>query len=245
MIEREERDGIVTLRIAHGKANALDVELSRDIADALKDASAHAFAVILTGTKSMFCAGVDLFRLTREGAPYIEKFFPELVDLLTTLMSYPRPLIAAINGHAIAGGCLIAAAADYRVMSGGTIGVPELAVGVPFPAIAIEILRFATPAQASRLATMGLVMGSDEALSRGLVDEVVPYDQLMTRAYSVAMRLAEVPAEAFRITKGHLREPFLRSAREREKDDRNALRVWSDPRTHDHIKAYLQRTIGR
>jgi enoyl-CoA hydratase len=244
MIEREESDGIVTLRLQHGKANALDVEFSQAIVDALRAASS-ARAVILTGTKSIFSAGVDLIRLTNEGAPYVEKFFPVLGDVLTEMLMFPRPVVAAINGHAIAGGCLMAATADYRIMAGGTIGVPELSVGVPFPAIAIEILRFAAPTSAYRLATSGQVVSAEEALARGLVDELAPPDQLMARAREAAARLGSIPPDAFRITKGHLRAPFLAAARVREAEDREALKVWSDPRTHQHIKEYLARTIRK
>jgi enoyl-CoA hydratase len=244
MIEREEREGIVTLRLAHGKANALDIEFSDGITAALRDA-ASARAVIITGTKSIFSAGVDLFRLTNEGAPYVDRFFKALDDVLTALLMFPRPLVAAINGHAIAGGCLIAAAADARIMSGGTIGVPELSVGVPFPAIAIEILRLAAPANAQKLATTGQVLAAQDALARGLVDEIVEPDQLLARAHEVASRLASAPAEAFRITKMHLRQPFLDAARARAALDRDALAVWAAPATHDHIRAYLQKTIRK
>lgn len=244
MIERKEDNGIVTLRLEHGKANAFDVEFCEAITRALRDASG-ARAVIVTGTRSIFSAGVDLFRLTNEGADYVKRFFPALDELLTALMEFPRPMVAAINGHAIAGGCLLAASADYRVMSGGTIGVPELSVGVPFPAMAIEILRMATPTHAHRLATSGQVVSAQEALSRSLIDEIVEPDQLMPRALQVAERFASAPPDAFRITKSHLRAPFLQSARSRSKEDREALAVWCDPRTHEHIKAYLARTIKK
>lgn len=245
MIEREERDGIVTLRLAHGKANAMDLELCHGIIDALHDAEQNARAVILTGTRSIFSAGVDLIRLTSEGAAYTERFFPALAESLTALLGFPRPLVAAINGHAIAGGCLMAETADYRVMSGGTIGVPELSVGVPFPAIAIEILRFAAGPHAQRLVTFGDILSAQDAKTRGLIDEVVEPDQLMAHAFDKATRLAAAPHEAFRMTKAHLRGPYLRDARLRADEDRNAMKVWSAPATHDHIRDYLARTIRK
>ena len=244
MIERDEREGILTLRLNHGKANALDLEFCDAITAALRGAES-ARAVIITGTKSIFSAGVDLFRLTGERAPYVRRFFPALDDALTAILMFPRPLIAAINGHAIAGGCLLAAAADYRVMSGGTIGVPELSVGVPFPAMAIEILRQAAPVHAHRLATSGQVLQAPDALSRGLVDEIVEADQLMQRAHEIALRFAGAPSNAFRITKAHLRQPFFDAARSRAALDREALEVWCDPATHEHIKSYLQKTIRK
>lgn len=245
MIEREERDGIVTLRMAHGKANALDLELCNAIIDALRDAESSARAVILTGTRSIFSAGVDLIRLTGEGMPYVDRFFPALADSLTALLAFPRPLVAAINGHAIAGGCLVAETADYRVMSGGTIGTPELSVGVPFPAVAIEILRLATGSHAQRLVTFGEIVPAQDAKARGLIDEVVEPEDLMTRAFEKASRLAAAPPAAFAMTKGHLRDPYLRTAAGRKAQDREAMNLWRDPATHEHIRAYLQRTIRK
>src|SRR5437764_8628045 len=125
MIERSESEGIVTLRLAHGKASAMDIELC----DALRRelaASRDARAVILTGSGSIFSAGVDLFRMLKDGAGYVERFWPALSGVLEELFLFPRPAIAAANGHAIAGGCLLVAACDHRLMSGGKIGVPEL-----------------------------------------------------------------------------------------------------------------------
>lgn len=245
MIDRQELDGIVTLRLGHGKANALDLELCRSLTSAFADEAKHARAVIVTGSGSIFSAGVDLFRLTNEGASYVERFFPALVDTLLAFFLFPKPLVAAVNGHAIAGGCLLAATADYKLMSGGTIGVPELSVGVPFPAAAIEVLRFAAGTSAHRLATLGEVVPALEARTRGLIDEVVPSDQLLVRAGEVARRLASIPPEAFRLTKFHLREPFAREALAHQAADREALIAWSDPGTHQHIREYLQRTLKK
>src|SRR4051812_9559367 len=231
MIERQTNDGIVTLRLAYGKASALDVELCEGIAAALRE-SLQARAVILTGTGSIFSAGVDLFRMTGEGAAYVDRFFPALRDAFETLYRFPRPLVAAVNGHAIAGGCLMAAASDYRLMAAGKIGVPELLVGVPFPAIAIEILQHAAGRDAQQLAYSGATITPEEAVSKGLIDEVVDAHQLMLRAEEVAQQLAAIPAESFRLTKLQLRGLAV-------DPDPAALEVWSDPAIHDHIKDYL------
>src|SRR4051794_16388117 len=129
---------ITTIRLEHGKGNILDLELCREIEERLREAS-DASAVILTGSGSIFSAGVDLFRLTNEGVPYVEQFVPALDSMLRTLFLFPRPVVAAINGHAIAGGCILAAASDVRLMASGDgrIGVPELVVGVPMPSLVV------------------------------------------------------------------------------------------------------------
>jgi len=238
MIRRQSNDGIVTLQLAHGKASAMDVELCEAIRDELR-AVADARAVILTGTGSIFSAGVDLFRLTNEGAPYVERFFPALRDAFVELFNFSRPVIAAVNGHAIAGGCLLAGACDYRLMAAGaaTIGVPELIVGVPFPAIAIDILRFAAGAYATKLAYSGQTLTPNAARDHGLIDEVVEPDQLLSRAEEVARRFAAIPPESFRLTKLLLHNTPA--------GDEAAVKVWSDPAIHQHIRDYLARTIKR
>src|SRR5438876_8427530 len=191
MIERTDSDGIVTLRLAHGKVSAMDLELCEELRRQL-DASRDARAVILTGTGSSFSAGVDLFRLMDGGAEYIERFWPALGGVLETLFVFPRPVVAAANGHAIAGGCLLVAASDYRLMSGGKIGVPELLVGVPFPLIAIEILRFACGPNAQSLAYSGRTVSPEEARSVGLIDDTVESDDLMIAAADIARKFASV-----------------------------------------------------
>jgi enoyl-CoA hydratase len=237
MIERQTNDGIVTLRMAHGKANALDVELCEALTRELRG-SRDERAVIITGSGSIFSAGVDLFRMTNEGEAYVERFFPALRDAFEELFAFPRPVIAAVNGHAIAGGCLIAAACDYRLMSGGKIGVPELLVGVPLPSIAIDILRHAAGRDAQQLAYSGVTLSADDAKSKGLIDEVVDAHQLMMLATEAAQRLASIPAESFRLTKLQLRGLA-------KDPDPEAVRVWSDPAIHAHIRDYLARTVGR
>jgi enoyl-CoA hydratase len=236
MIERTDSDGIVTLRLAHGKVSAMDLELCEELRRQL-DASRDARALILTGTGSSFSAGVDLFRLIDGGAAYLERFWPALSGVLDTLFVFPRPVVAAVNGHAIAGGCFLATSCDYRLMSGGKIGVPELLVGVPFPLIALDILTFAAGRDAQQLAYSGATLALEEARGKGLIDEVVEADRLLARALEVAERLAAVPADSFRITKLTLRR--------RQNRDAEALQVWSRPEIHAHIREYLSRTVGR
>src|SRR5687767_10864417 len=103
MIERTEQEGVVTLRLAHGKASALDIELVDALALAFGEiAASDARAVILTGTGSIFSAGVDLFRLVERGREYTEEFVPALSRMLLDLFAFPKPLVTAVNGHAIA-----------------------------------------------------------------------------------------------------------------------------------------------
>ena len=142
MIETADHDGIAVLTLNHGPVNALDLELLTAVPESLA-AVASARAVVLTGRGRSFSAGVDLKQIVNGGVPYVEMFLPALSLAMLSLFEHPAPVVAAVNGHALAGGCVLAAACDIRLMSGGTIGLTELTVGVPFPTVPLEIMRHA------------------------------------------------------------------------------------------------------
>lgn len=246
MLQLTDRNGVTILRLEHGKAHALDLELARAITERLGklDRDPGPRALVLTGTGSIFSAGVDLYRLLDGGPAYVRAFVPALTDTFLQLFAFSRPVIAAINGHAIAGGCVLAAACDYRLMTRGDarIGVPELRVGVPFPLVAVEILRFATsPAHLQELLYQGKTYPVDEASARGLVDEVVAPDRLIERACEVADQLAAEPAARFRITKRQLRAPALESIRRHAHEtDADVAAEWQRPESQAAIRAYLE-----
>jgi enoyl-CoA hydratase len=247
MIERELHDGILTLRLAHGKASALDVELLEALGREIQDLNG-ARAVIFTGTGSIFSAGVDLFRITEGGTEYVDRFFPLLSDFVRTMFALPVPVVAAVNGHAIAGGGVMTLAADYRVMAEGSgrIGTPELLVGVPFPAAALEVVRFAvSPSNVQALIYTGRTLLPAEARDFGLVDEVVAADVLQARAREVAAQLAALSPEGFRLTKQHVRAEALARMHAATEYDRAAQALWAQPETHDRIRDYVQRTMRR
>src|SRR4029077_2587957 len=150
MFDVTHRGPVAVLQMIHGKANAMDIEFCRELtAQVHACAQSPAGALVITGQGKMFSAGVDLPRLIGGGAAYAREFVPAMNHAFETLFAFTKPLVVAVNGHAIAGGCVLACCADYRIMAreSGRIGVPELLVGVPFPVVPIEIVRFATPPQ--------------------------------------------------------------------------------------------------
>ncbi|HET7462869.1 MAG TPA: enoyl-CoA hydratase-related protein [Longimicrobium sp.] len=247
MIELETDEGIVTLRLAHGKANALDVELLEALITALNELG-DARAVIVTAGGSIFSAGVDLYRLLEGGEAYVRRFYPLLNEFVRAMVAFPAPLVIAANGHAIAGGGVMVLGGDYRLMAegNGRVGTPELLVGVPLPAAVLEAVRAALPPErVNPVLFMGRTYPPAEALAAGLIDEVVPPDALAARAREVAEHLASISPAAFRLTKRMLRAPVLERVDASAALDVQALDVWLSPDTHARIRDYLARTVRK
>jgi enoyl-CoA hydratase len=250
MIHREDHEDVTVLRMEDGKVQALDLELVEALDAALEQVErGPGAAVVLTGTGSSFSAGVDLFRLLEHEGDYARRFLVALGSALRHLFCLPRPVVAAINGHAIAGGLVLACACDLRLaaLGKGRLGVPELVVGLPFPALALEIVRFATPrAHVQELVYRGLRLTVEEALARGVVDEGVESEALLPRALERARELGALPPQAFALAKRQLRLPALELLdRHGGELDEEVLRQWRAPATQERIRAYLERTVGR
>jgi enoyl-CoA hydratase len=250
MITLARRGSIAVLTLAHGKANAFDLELCEALIERFRECrDSSCAAVVMTGHGQMFSAGVDLLRVVNDGAPYVARFLPALSNALEAVFTYPRPLVAAVNGHAIAGGCILACAADRRLMArnDGRIGVPELLVGVPFPPVPLEIVRFAAAAEsAADLLLGGATVKADAALEFGLIDAVVEPHALLEGAIAAAETLASRPAAAFALTKAQLRAPALERMRTgRARWDAEVERLWAAPETLDAIRRYIARTFKK
>ena len=250
MIKSDTVDGIAVLTLTHGKANALDIELcdvlTARFAELRKSGQK---AVILTGQGKIFSAGVDLKRLSSGGAEYIRQFLPALHRLYEAIFFHPRPVIAAINGHAIAGGCVLACCADRRIMAreAGRIGVTEILVGVPFPALAFEIVRASVPPRYLPEFTLsGATYATDEALKRGWVDELAEPEDLMDDTMAVAEELSLLSPAAFAQTKMQIRQPVVERLQKGGKTTDDAvIEIWAAPATLAYIRNYVAQTLGK
>lgn len=250
VIDVTQRGKVAVLHIAHGKANALDTELCRGIAAQMERfRSSASGAVVLTGEGKVFSAGVDLLRLLDEGVEYLSTFLPALTTMFETVFFHPQPVVAAVNGHAIAGGCVIACAADHRLMAreGGRIGVPELLVGVAFPTIALEIMRVAChPQHFEGLIYGGATFSPEDGAARGLVDEIVEPADLLERAVAAAEKLLSIPADVFTVTKDQIRQPVReRLERTRAGFEPTVHAIWTSPATREAIRRYVSRTFKK
>jgi enoyl-CoA hydratase len=160
---------------------------------------------------------------------------------------HPKPLVAAINGHAIAGGCVLACCADRRIMTrgGGRMGITELLVGVPFPALAFEIVRFAVPGRfLPEFTYTGATYDVDASLARGWVDELVEANALAERARAAAQELARLSPKAFTQTKKQLRQEVCeRVERDGAMTDQTVTDIWTD--ALGYVRDYVARTLNK
>lgn len=254
MLERDDVDvegvPVAVLRMAHGPVNAMDLELCQALAGRFRELVADpARAVVVTGSDRAFSAGVDLKRCTAGGDEYVEKFLPALAAAVRAAFELPKPLVAAVNGPAIAGGCVLAACADVVLMAEGSarIGVPEMKVGVPFPRIALEVLGAAVGERGARELVMGAqTYPPERAAQLGLVHDVVPATELGARAVAAAAALAgDVPPDTFAATKGQLRRAALERTDRYADEDEPVATLWKRHIADGWVARYLASVTGR
>jgi enoyl-CoA hydratase len=215
MIEFEKRGDVTILRMARGKANAMNLDFLAALSKGMTEVEqGPAKAVVVTGQGSSFCAGVDLPTMVQGGPDYVRRFLPVLARTFEQFAVFPKPLVAAVNGHSIGGGHILVLACDQRLAAKGTaqIGLTEILVGVAFPAWPLEIARFRTPQEHfATLIGAGRTWQPEEALARGLVDELVDPGRLLDRACEVAQELLAIPTSAFKANKAAVRRPMIGS----------------------------------
>ncbi|MGD9723791.1 MAG: enoyl-CoA hydratase/isomerase family protein [Pirellulales bacterium] len=249
MIELEPRGAVTIMRMVRGKGNAINLGLLEASEEALRTIeNSPARAAVITGQGSVYGAGVDLQELLAGGAEYLRQFIPRMTSAFERLATFPKPLVAAVNGHAIAGGAINMLACDQRLLARGKarIGLTEVLVGVQFPSWALEIARFATPPQHfPTLICTGRTYLPEEALARGLVDELVEPERLIDRAVEVAEEMGAILSETFAATKMAVRRPMIEAARRGTAEQDKIIDYWCSPEVMGQVKAYMERAIKR
>lgn len=229
-------DGVTTIWLDHPPVNALDLELLYAVVATMREIGGP---VVITGTGKCFSAGVDLRAIIDGGPEYADRFLSALSAAFLAVFDHPAPVVAAINGHAIAGGCVLAMSADMRLMSAGTIGLTELAVGVPFPVAALEICRYAMGRSATRAMLEAATIDIDTASIRGWVDAVVSDTDLVALAISTARALGQHSPAAYAATKQQLHRT-ARAAIDAGAETDAAMRAgWIADETRARITAFL------
>jgi len=207
----EHLDDVTVLSMDNGKANAVNPEMLSGLDGSLEQfMESDARALVLTGYDRFFCAGLDLVTLAQLDRDGMLGFMRLFQRVMLDLFFCPRPVVAAVNGHAVAGGCVLAMQADARIATDGklSVGLNETRLGVGLPLVVAETLRAQLdPAAFARIATEGQLFDGQTAQDLGLFHERVPQERLRERALERAHELGEIPSAAYAQAKHTVRGP--------------------------------------
>lgn len=245
-MEIERSEELALMRMQGGKANAMTPQFLQALSEMFERvAESDARAVVLAGYEKYFSAGLALPSLVGLDRPAMTSFMELFGATMLRIFSFDRPVVAAINGHAIAGGCVLALMCDVRVIAEGAtkIGLNEVQLGIGLPSVVIEPLRLQLPARSMLpIALEGNLLTPHEALECGLVDDVAPADQLEARAIAKARSLARAPRAGVAQVKAALRRPAIEAIRARGAQERE---LWLDTWYSKEAQAVIQRTVEK
>lgn len=215
----EERGKVAVVKMDDGKANAIQAALLGELGEALDRVEGGAArAMVLAGRSGFFSGGLDLKTLPTLDADGLRSVLRQFCATVLRLFLFPKPVVAAIGGHAVAGGIVFGLCADRRVMANGPfkVGLNETAIGLPPPGFVVEIARAALPPSRLLAAIAHATMSSGpDALAHGWVDEQVAPEHLLERAVEVATSLGRLDPDAYRHAKTLVREPYARDQQAR------------------------------
>ncbi len=248
-MQLELQEQVALVRMDAGKANAISpafLDAMNRLLDEIERSPAQ--AIVLTGTGKAFSAGLALPLLIELDRPHMTTFIDSFNRTMVRLFDVTRPMVAAVNGHAIAGGCVLAMQADYRLITDAPckIGLNEVVLGIGLPTVVVETLRCQVPpASLLPIALEGRLFAPAEALALGLVHEVVPEARLLERAMEKARELAALPASAVRQVKASLRSHVSGVVHRASADDtRGWVQTWFSDEGQQRLRAAVARLKG-
>jgi enoyl-CoA hydratase/carnithine racemase len=201
----EVEDGVGTIRIDRPKMNALNVQVQEEIRAAAAEAGERddVRAVVVYGGERVFAAGADIKEMADMSYTDMVQRSGGLQSALTAVAEIPKPVVAAVTGYALGGGCELALCADIRIAADdATLGQPEILLGIiPGAGGTQRLARLVGPAKAKDIIFTGRFVKADEALAIGLVDRLVPADQVYTEAVAWARQFSGAAAYALRAAK--------------------------------------------
>jgi enoyl-CoA hydratase len=241
---RFERQGrLAVLRLDKARGNAIDDALAGGLLEAAGEAGrddAVAGVLLASAHPKLFCPGLDLVSLVENDREAMERFMLRFASAVWALYALEKPVVAAVNGAAVAGGCILALTADHRVLRrGAPIGLNEVRVGVPLPWSVTVLLRASVPAPAlGRIALLGRNFTDEEAVSAGLADEIAEAEGFEAACLARLAEFAEKDARALATTKRWLREPVIEEMKEHEPERVRAfLDGWFAPATQERLRS--------
>jgi len=214
LVRLEHRDGICVFSLARPPVNAINLDVLRQADAALRDLEQQADlgALVLTGSGRCFSAGLDLKAIPAYSPADQQQTILTLNRVVTRLYRMSVPTVAAVNGHAIAGGLILALTCDYRIGTRAAceLGLTEVRVGIPFPAAPLAVAKAElAPDVMRRLMLTGRNIDSQTALDQHVLDELEAPERVVPRALEVAKDLAAIPRDAFGRVKRQVRGEMI------------------------------------
>lgn len=235
-VQISRKDGIATVTLAREKVNALNEALIDETQDTLNDLEHEegVKALIITGQGKFFSFGFDVPEFLHYSKEAFTRYLEKFSDLCVSLFLFPKPVVAALNGHTIAGGCMLAVACDSRVMVAGKpkISLNEVTFGSSVLFSTVEMLKHAVGSKnAEYILTTGAMFSAEEAYNLGLVDAIVHEENLPAESRTLARDLGQKDLVAFRSIKKLLRLPLAENIRQKEADSiREFVGIWYSER---------------
>ncbi|MGW2521957.1 enoyl-CoA hydratase/isomerase family protein [Streptomyces sp. NPDC001617] len=204
-VNLEVSEGVGTIRLDRPPMNALDVATQDRLKELAEEATRRedVRAVIVYGGEKVFAAGADIKEMQNMDHAAMVLRSRALQESFTAVARIPKPVVAAVTGYALGGGCELALCADFRIAAeNARLGQPEILLGlIPGAGGTQRLARLIGPSKAKDLIFTGRMVKADEALTLGLVDRVVPADEVYAAAHEWAAKLAQGPAIALRAAK--------------------------------------------
>lgn len=242
--------GCATVRISRGKVNALNEELVDELQARFEvmEADESIRAAILTGTGAFFSFGFDIPELYDFAKGDFTRYLTKFTNLTRYLFLYPKPVVAAINGHAIAGGCMLATACDHRLMVSGKakISLNEITFGATVFQGAVEHCRYWVGSRVTQeMLFSGGMYSAEQAQDFGLIQEVVTVDRLSDSAHQTGARFAQLKQPAFASLKRLLRTPVAETAAAREQQAiEEFVDIWYSDSVRENLRQIEIRAGG-
>lgn len=241
-ISVSKNDGIATITLSRGKVNALNEIMVEQLDDCFNDLESEreTASVILTGQGKFFSFGFDIPEFLSYPKDDFIRYLTKFTGLYTRMFLFSKPIVAALNGHTVAGGCMLATACDWRIMVSGRskISLNEIGFGSSVFAGCAEMLGFCTGwRNAETILYSGAMYSAGEALELGLIDMVSSGEDLINEAERKARDLGGKDNAAFSSIKGLLRKPVAERMVRRERESiQGFLNIWYSEKTWEKLR---------
>jgi len=242
-VDVDLKDSVAVISMSRGKVNALSEQMVEELRDRFLEVRENGSvgSVVLTGRGRFFSFGFDIPEFLSYSKESFVRYLTKFTKLCADIFTFPKPVIAALNGHTIAGGCMLATACDYRIMVDGKarISLNEISFGSSVFAGSVEILRYCVGSSAAQeILYSGRMYSAEEALKIGLIDRVASLDDLSAEIAGVAGDYAARDRAAFASIKGLLRGPVcIEMAQREEASIREFVDIWYSENTWKNLQS--------